>query len=80
SSLGAISLRAKNLDELKAALATARDQDRTTVIVVETDIDERVPGYNSWWDVAVAEVSSIKSVQEARKKYEESVQKERYFL
>ncbi len=80
SSLGAISLRAKNLDELKAALATARDQDRTTVIVVETDIDERVPGYNSWWDVAVAEVSSIKSVQDARKKYEESVQKERYFL
>lgn len=80
ASLGAISLHARNLDELKQALAKAHEQTRTTVIIVETDIEQRVPGYHSWWDVAVAEVSSIESVQQARKKYEQSVKKERFFL
>jgi hypothetical protein len=31
-----------------------------SVIVVETDYHDRVPGYESWWDVAVAEVSESK--------------------
>ena len=29
-----------------------------------------VPGYESWWDVAVAEVSELESVREARARYE----------
>jgi 3D-(3,5/4)-trihydroxycyclohexane-1,2-dione acylhydrolase (decyclizing) len=80
SSLGAHAIRAENLEDLNAALASARAQDRTTVIVLETDIDQRVPGYESWWDVAIAEVSEVESVRRARSAYEQAVKKEKSFL
>lgn len=37
----------------------------------------RVPGYESWWDVQIAEVSEIESVRQARAEYEQAVRKER---
>jgi 3D-(3,5/4)-trihydroxycyclohexane-1,2-dione acylhydrolase (decyclizing) len=79
-SLGAQATKAGSLAELKEALAQAKSAKQTTVIVVETDREVRVPGYESWWDVAVAEVSENKSVQEARSRYEKARQKERYHL
>ena len=79
-SLGAQATKAGSLAELKEALAHAKSSQQTTVIVVETDREVRVPGYESWWDVAVAEVSESKSVQEARSRYEKARQKERYHL
>lgn len=79
-SLGANAIKAETLAELKAALETAKASDRTTVIVVETDPTPRVPGYDSWWDVAVAEVSESASVQAARAEYEKARKAERYFL
>ena len=79
-SLGAHALKAGTLEELKQALAQAKTLDRTTVIVVETDVTAGVPGYESWWDVAVAEVSELESVREARARYEEARKRERYFL
>ena len=36
-----------------------------------------MPGYDSWWDVAVAEVSEMESVREARARYEEARKRER---
>ncbi len=78
--LGAHVIEANDLAALQAALADARAQTRTTVIIVETDPEARVPGYESWWDVAVAETSEIASVQAARAAYEEGLKKERYFL
>jgi hypothetical protein len=39
-----------------------------------------VPGYDTWWDVVVAEVSEMPTVQEARKEWEEKRAAERYFL
>jgi 3D-(3,5/4)-trihydroxycyclohexane-1,2-dione acylhydrolase (decyclizing) len=48
--------------------------------VVKADREVRVPGYESWWDVAVAETSTMDSVQQARTAYEEALKKERYFL
>jgi 3D-(3,5/4)-trihydroxycyclohexane-1,2-dione acylhydrolase (decyclizing) len=80
ASLGAWTIRAKTHDELCKALASARKQDRTSVVVVETSYDERVPGYESWWDVPIAEVSERDSVSAARKKYEEERKKERFFF
>jgi len=79
-SLGAHALKAGTLDELKQALKEAKTLDRTTVIVVETDVSQGVPGYESWWDVAVAEVSELESVREARARYEEARKCERYHL
>ena len=79
-SLGAHAVRAVTYDDLCAALEEARQQERTAVIVVEVDPEERVPTYESWWDVAVAEVSAMESVQKARAEYEEARKKERYYL
>jgi len=79
-SLGAHALTANTIVELKAALETAKTLDRTTVIVVETDATVGVPGYESWWDVAVAEVSELESVREARARYEVARKRERYYL
>jgi 3D-(3,5/4)-trihydroxycyclohexane-1,2-dione acylhydrolase (decyclizing) len=80
ASLGAVVLRAKTIEDFKQALAEAKEQDQTTVIAVETDRYAGVPGYESWWDVPVAEVSEIESVQEARAAYEKNRQHERYYL
>jgi 3D-(3,5/4)-trihydroxycyclohexane-1,2-dione acylhydrolase (decyclizing) len=66
--------------ELRKALEEAKSADRTTVIVVETDPTVGVPGYESWWDVAVAEVSEMDSVRKARTNYEEARKRERYHL
>ncbi len=68
-SLGAVVFRADNRDTLITAVERARTINQTVCIVVETDRRQRVPGYESWWDVAVAEVSDNPSVQEARARY-----------
>src|SRR5215472_880154 len=79
-SLGAHTIKAGTLAELKQALEKAKTLDRTTVIVVETDPTVGVPGYESWWDVAVAEVSESEGVRQARARYVEARKKERYHL
>jgi len=56
-----------------------RRQRHTAVVVVEPDYYDGVPGYESWWDVPIAEVSESESVQQARSKYLEGRKKERYF-
>jgi TPP-dependent trihydroxycyclohexane-1,2-dione (THcHDO) dehydratase len=48
--------------------------------VVVTEIGARVPGYESWWDVPVAEVSEVDAVKTARAEYEKARAKERYFF
>jgi len=80
ASLGAFTIRAKTHDEFRSALAAARKQDRTSVVVVETSYDQRVPGYESWWDVSIAEVSESDSVRAARENYETARKKERFFF
>jgi 3D-(3,5/4)-trihydroxycyclohexane-1,2-dione acylhydrolase (decyclizing) len=80
ASLGAWTARARTGEELQSALSSASKQPRTSVIVIETAYDARVPGYESWWDVPVAEVSESKTVKAARRKYEDALKKERYFL
>ncbi|MBI5880198.1 MAG: 3D-(3,5/4)-trihydroxycyclohexane-1,2-dione acylhydrolase (decyclizing) [Chloroflexi bacterium] len=79
-SLGAHVIEARDLASLKAALEEARGQTRTTVVVIETDREQRVGGYESWWDVVVAEVSDDANVQAKRAVYETALKKERYYL
>ncbi|MCH8012869.1 MAG: 3D-(3,5/4)-trihydroxycyclohexane-1,2-dione acylhydrolase (decyclizing) [Candidatus Marinimicrobia bacterium] len=78
-SLGAHGVEAKTRDQFKNALSEARDNTRTTVIVVELE-PSRGLSYDSWWDVPVAEVSEMPTVQKARENYEQNVKKERYHL
>jgi 3D-(3,5/4)-trihydroxycyclohexane-1,2-dione acylhydrolase (decyclizing) len=79
-SLGAWAVRANSIEEFKRALESGRNESRTSVIVVETAIGERVPGYESWWDVPVAEVTEVDAVKAARSDYEKARVKERYYF
>jgi 3D-(3,5/4)-trihydroxycyclohexane-1,2-dione acylhydrolase (decyclizing) len=76
-SLGAKVFRARTLEELRAALDRAKVVEGPVVIAVEVDRYEDVPGYESWWDVAVAEVSEVSSVRAARERYETAREDER---
>jgi 3D-(3,5/4)-trihydroxycyclohexane-1,2-dione acylhydrolase (decyclizing) len=80
ASLGAYAVRTKTREEFAHALAEIRKQTKTSVVVVETAIDQRVPGYESWWDVPIAEVSEAESVRAARENYELNRRKEKFFF
>jgi 3D-(3,5/4)-trihydroxycyclohexane-1,2-dione acylhydrolase (decyclizing) len=80
ASLGARAERVDSVAELREALRRARNDDGVSVIVIEVDRYEGVPGYESWWDVPVAEVSELPSVQDARRDYETARSAERRFL
>jgi len=80
ASLGAHVLKANTRAELEQALEKAKRYDKTTFIAIEVNPEIYVPGYDSWWDVAVPEVSGLESVRQARAAYEEKRKKERYFL
>jgi 3D-(3,5/4)-trihydroxycyclohexane-1,2-dione acylhydrolase (decyclizing) len=70
-SLGAHVVRARTPQEVAEGIAAARAVDGPTVIHVFVDRYEGVPGYESWWDVPVAEVSDVPEVQAARAEYEQ---------
>jgi 3D-(3,5/4)-trihydroxycyclohexane-1,2-dione acylhydrolase (decyclizing) len=77
ASLGAEVRTAHDPTELEAALATPPPLERPLVIVVEIDTSEEVPGYDSWWDVPVAEVSESAQVREAYRTYAANLGRER---
>jgi 3D-(3,5/4)-trihydroxycyclohexane-1,2-dione acylhydrolase (decyclizing) len=75
---GARTVRARTLEDLKAALEQMRSETGTAAVVIEVDKEARVPGYESWWDVPISEVSGIASIRGARAEYENAVKKERH--
>ncbi len=79
-SLGAHVIECKTYDEFAEAIKTAETIDKTTVIYIQNDRYVGVPGYESWWDVPVAEVSEMESVREARKEWEKMSARERYYF
>ncbi len=78
-SLGAAVFQAETLAELQDALADARSVAGPAVVVVECDRYAGVPGFESWWDVPVAEVSASESVRQARAEFEEQISSERHY-
>ena len=79
-SLGAHVIECESYDDFVKALNDAKKIDKTTVIYVTNDRYLGVPGYESWWDVPIAEVSERDTVRAAREEWEEMRTKERYFL
>jgi 3D-(3,5/4)-trihydroxycyclohexane-1,2-dione acylhydrolase (decyclizing) len=79
-SLGAQVIRAATIAELRDALAEARGADGPVVVAIEVDRYAGVPGYESWWDVPVAEVSEQDEVRAARQHYEEARRAQRQYL
>jgi len=75
--LGACTVRVRTREELVSALENMKRHDRTSAVVIEVDKEARVPGYESWWDVPISEVSEIESIRQARAEYEQAVKKER---
>ena len=71
-SMGAIAVKAASIAELEQAIEQAKGNDRTTVIVIDTDplVTTREGGH--WWDVAVPEVSPRAEVNAAREAYVEA--------
>jgi 3D-(3,5/4)-trihydroxycyclohexane-1,2-dione acylhydrolase (decyclizing) len=70
--MGALAIFAATPDELTAALAQADQAERVTVIVVPTEPEKRVPGFEGWWEVPAAEVSGQEGVRAARGAYEQA--------
>ena len=79
-SLGADVLRARGIDEFRAALQKAKESTRTTVVHVETDPLVPAPSSESWWDVPVAEVAELDATRAARTSYDDHKSAQRLFL
>jgi len=81
ASLGAEVIKTDSIVSLKNALLKAKSFSKTTVIYIETVPERKIAGYGyAWWDVPIAEVSELKSVQEARKKYDQQRKNQKYYL
>lgn len=78
-SFGAKVFRAHNETELRNALAAAREETSTAFIYVPVDNRVRVPSYESWWDVPIAEVSEQESVQKALADYRKARERQRFY-
>jgi 3D-(3,5/4)-trihydroxycyclohexane-1,2-dione acylhydrolase (decyclizing) len=71
ASLGAIAEKVPSIAGLETALAKARANTRTTMLVIDTDPLLSTEAGGHWWDVAVPEVSEREEVRAARSAYEE---------
>jgi 3D-(3,5/4)-trihydroxycyclohexane-1,2-dione acylhydrolase (decyclizing) len=78
--LGAHVIRTANVEELRDALVASKAIDRTVVIHVPVDRYEGVPGYESWWDVPVAETSESPEVGKAREEHERGSARRRWHI
>jgi len=80
ASLGARVIAAGDRASLSGAIAEARASRETTVVVVPVDRNARVGGYECWWDVPVAEISTLESVRRARQQYDRARARQRHLL
>jgi len=80
ASFGAAVFTADTADTFRTALADARAYDGTAVVYVRVDAQGRFGGSGAWWDVPVAEVSTLDSTLAAREVYEVNKQQERLYL
>ncbi len=79
-SLGAHVIECKTYVDFVEALKAVQTTERTSVIYIQNDRYVGIPNYEGWWDVPVAEVSAMPSVQAARAEWAAMLAQERYFL
>ena len=77
--LGATVYGAATAEELRDALAQAREQEGPVVIVTPTAPHVNLPPSGAWWDVAPAEVSGQPGLAEKRRAYEAGLATQRWF-
>jgi 3D-(3,5/4)-trihydroxycyclohexane-1,2-dione acylhydrolase (decyclizing) len=76
-SLGAKSYTANTAEELRAALASAKNETSTVFIYVPVRADVSLPGY-AWWDVPMSATSKVPGVKAARRAYDRAKTKQRF--
>lgn len=72
-SMGAYAYTAVTKEELRAALAQAKQHNKTTLISIPVLPGTNTSGYQSWWQVGVAEVSTQPAVQAAYTSYADNI-------
>jgi 3D-(3,5/4)-trihydroxycyclohexane-1,2-dione acylhydrolase (decyclizing) len=69
-----------SIEDLKAALRQAKANDHTTLVHINSDPLVYAPEGDGWWDVPVAQTSTLPSTQGARAEYEQQVATQRPLL
>ena len=77
--LGARTYAAATPDDVRDALASAREHDGPVVIVVPTAPHVNLPPSGAWWDVAPAQVSGQPWLEEKRRQYETGLADQRWY-
>ncbi|MBN8951080.1 MULTISPECIES: 3D-(3,5/4)-trihydroxycyclohexane-1,2-dione acylhydrolase (decyclizing) [unclassified Rhizobium] len=72
ASMGAIAVKVSSIGELEQAIEASKKNDRSSVIVIDTDPLITTDEGGHWWDVAVPEVSPRAEVNKARAAYEKA--------
>lgn len=80
ASLGAATISVTTAAEFTEAVKVAKANQVTTVIHVETDPLISAPESQSWWDVAVSEVSELEATRAARQSYVQNKSRQRSYL
>ena len=75
--MGAHAVLAQTAAEVTSAVQEARQRDGVSVVVVPVDPEKRMPSLGTWWDVPVAEVSTVEKTRQTRENYEKATQKQR---
>lgn len=68
------------IQDLKAALRQAKANDHTTLVHINSDPLVYAPDGDGWWDVPVAQTSTLESTRNARAEYEQQVASQRPLL
>jgi 3D-(3,5/4)-trihydroxycyclohexane-1,2-dione acylhydrolase (decyclizing) len=75
--MGAHAVLAQTAAEVTAAVKEAKQREGVSVVVVPVDPEKRMPSLGTWWDVPVAEVSTVEKTRHTRENYEKATQKQR---
>ncbi len=79
-SLGIKVYRATTKDELREALKKAKAGDEPVMVHVDTDLEHQSPSGDGWWDVPVADVSTLDFTQAAKATYDTHKATQQHYL
>jgi 3D-(3,5/4)-trihydroxycyclohexane-1,2-dione acylhydrolase (decyclizing) len=73
-------IKARTVEDFRAAYRQAEAASGPVMVYIETDLEGPNPPSDSWWDVPVAEVSTLESTQLARAEYEAAKARQRLLI
>ncbi|MFP3669473.1 3D-(3,5/4)-trihydroxycyclohexane-1,2-dione acylhydrolase (decyclizing) [Priestia sp. SIMBA_032] len=76
---GAKTYRVNTVEQLKEALEDAKKQEVSTLIDIKVLPKTMTDGYDSWWNVGVAEVSNKESIQKAHEFRQQKLEKAKQY-